>query len=425
MIGYKVQLLYHQIMLKRSALLTAFAILLTLLPLSPRDIWDDFFKMPLYGLGVPYIAVLIFRKSLLFSGWWRAPFLLSSLLILADAAYFFKSFTLSSESVRILFIIWLVPLIIAVRRVWGSQALLLVLVCITALHGQWGIAQFVVQHDLGYQQIGETNLDPTAPAIAKFWDGATKRIRAYGPYPHANSFGGAAVIASAVAVFLMRRHKSTVLPTGQAGLPILWYVLSLGVLLSFSRAAWLAYLLASVLPLMYTWYTQGLSLSTKRIMGAVLLTFILFSPLMLARSSDPEDVAVVERQQGVSQAWNIVWTETGWLGVGPGRYSEVLTDYVAQNNVVHELWQLQPVHVAPLLVVVEWGVPLSVLLCALVLWYAWRSQTLLILLALSPLWLFDHYLATQTAPLVFLLTLLLGFQQAGLPDRWAGKQSVQ
>ncbi|MFH1354444.1 MAG: O-antigen ligase family protein [bacterium] len=273
------------------------------------------------------------------------------------------------------------------------------MIFVLLLHAQWGLAQFVTQDDLGLYLIGETRLDAAKSGIAKFTLDQNKMIRAYGPFPHPNSFGGGLSLGLlAYATWLFGMKKKTLLRDGIANIVLVF--LLLGIIVSFSRST---YLSAGFTMLIF------FALTIKRMNWhwlILLMTMVLvFSPLLIARVNDVEDAAVSERLVGARWALALI----DWRGIGVGEYKVALQKYLDAHGVHYEPWQIDYVHNVPILIAVESGLAVIMLLAGgllllLKMFYADRWWWLLPLL---PLILFDHYMVTQLAPMASMLVWLV------------------
>lgn len=298
-------------------------------------------------------------------------------------------------------VIWSAPLLYYFIQHHRSLVIHL-LVLGLVIHSLWGVAQFSLQSDLNLHLLGETRIDIGQPGIATITDLAgTKIVRAYGPYSHPNVLAGNLILGLIVLTYYLknanRQHASFYL--------IVWYWIFLALLLSFSRAAWLA---AAILAVVSCWTP------TKNVRAIlVFITIIIFTPLVLTRSPNFNEAAVTDRLNGTSQALTILQELPVWHGVGPGNYEHTLKNYLDENGVPYEPWQITPVHNVPLLLAVEWGILPVVLTIAWLLYrYAPRFRTTWpYLLPLIPLLFFDHYLRTQPASLMSLLLVLIVLAQ--------------
>lgn len=288
-------------------------------------------------------------------------------------------------------VLLILPLLSYVRQCFGWYRLALLAVDVLVLHALWGTYQFATQRPVGVHLLGETRLSAQTPGVAKFFTSSGKLVRAYGPYPHPNPFGGMLVIGLILLVLAARRMPRSVLVH-------LLFWLSLGVIISFSRAAWAG----GVLSLLWFWYQRR---RLRRFLLPVLLAGVVCLPLVGARLFDAQDAAREERLDGIR--WTIdLLRETGaWtFGLGSGNFLVSLAGYLTARGVSFQPWQLDYVHSVPLLLFASVGWT-GMLVVAVWLWivYRQRPRGLLYLLPLLPVLLFDHYFVTQPAPAIGLL----------------------
>lgn len=98
------------------------------------------------------------------------------------------------------------------------------------------IAQSTAQRSIGLQPLGEYLLDPGWSGVSIVSDGATRFLRAYGLSDHPNILGGClafGMIVLLAAYVLSGRHRWLI--------GIAFALMALALLLTFSRAAWLAF----------------------------------------------------------------------------------------------------------------------------------------------------------------------------------------
>ena len=260
-----------------------------------------------------------------------------------------------------------------------------VVVSVLVIYEQWGIGHFIVQNDFNLFLLGESRLSSGQAGIAKFLLGETKLIRAYGPFSHPNELAGLLSLGLLLLATLPR--------------PRLRYfyfhlfVLILALILTFSRAAYLSVIILSLVAARhYAGY-----INSKRIISA-LLALLVFSPLVAARLSDPEDVGISERLEGYRAAWSITQAAPFWFISGDS-YATRLQDYSTSAGVPLQPWQIDYVHSVPLLLAayVGWGGAAAVVLvvCFLTLWLYGRGAVWI--LPAVPLLLFDHYFLTDVS----------------------------
>ena len=360
----------------------------------------NFYTVPLLVVLLIFYGMAVVRQDIALSG--SALILSVGMSVAVGLAALLGTYPINhGEIARLILLVWYIPYVAYLVGYWGIKRVSWVLVGVLLIHGGWGIAQFAVQHDLGLYRLGESRLSATTTAVAKFalGDQTHKVIRAYGPYPHANSLAGSLLLGMFVLVVVTRQHRTSF---GTNALT----VLLLGEILCFSRAALVGAFLLIIWAVYDVYRFRGQKWGLKA--GILLGTFVVCAPLLLARATDPADQALTDRAQGYS--WFLgLEKNLGWLrGAGPGNYKLALYDYLKAVHILFHPYQLDFVHSVPLLLLAEWGVVPILLVVGLVVWLVRRSQVpvyplwwLVAVLAL-PIFL-DHYFISQTAPVLYLM----------------------
>lgn len=220
-----------------------------------------------------------------------------------------------------------------------------------------GIGQFVSQREVGLSWLGEPALDPYEPGISIVVKGSARWLRAYGLNSHPNRLGLKLVVFMLLLwPFLeqgsARRRRSV------------WLALVMGfagLLVTLSRSAWVG-LAAGLAAYGWSWLnsvyrSRRLSISSARIslavaLLAVALGFVVtYGDTLIGRVSRPanevEERSVNDRLRETQVALQLL-VENPWYGVGLGNSS---TAFRAVDPFVG------PVHIVPLLVGVELGLP--------------------------------------------------------------------
>ncbi|MEX0649689.1 MAG: O-antigen ligase family protein [Candidatus Andersenbacteria bacterium] len=290
-----------------------------------------------------------------------------------------------------------------------TQRIILVttLIGVLSIFAQWGVGQFIVQHDFNFQHLGESQLTSALPGVAKFASSYSdgKLIRGYGPYPHANPYSGAALSGLILVPWLLShvRGSKDVSLTSATGLSLIM-MFALAVAVSFSRAG----ILGLFLWLVITATLRQTREVLQKILGSIVVAFLaialVFSPLFVSRISDSEDKAVSDRSLGLVWSLNIIREHPFW-GVGPGQYRSALKEYLDSHDESYMSWQIAPVHSVPFLLLSEHGLILGGALILIILsWFIARHRSALLFMApLLPLLLLDHFYYTQTFFLILLL----------------------
>jgi hypothetical protein len=145
-----------------------------------------------------------------------------------------------------------------------------------ALQAVVAVTQSVLQRSVGLYALGEHALDPLWEGVSVVSDGSTRFLRAYGLTDHPNILGGCLAFGSIVllAVFLHAETKRKWM------IAILFMLMSLGLLLTFSRAAWLAFLAgAGLVVVIEAWAGRGKNLGP--VIRLALGTFLVLLPFII------------------------------------------------------------------------------------------------------------------------------------------------
>ncbi len=303
------------------------------------------------------------------------------------------------------------------------------------LQALFGIGQFLGQMSPASSWLGLAMHNPADAGTAVVEAGGMRLLRAYGSLPHPNILGGYLAVALLVAFGFylrvyddvragfskwtranVRRHvegKQWYVRQAWriAGLLAVLTILTVGLLLTFSRSAWLGFaagwivILVSLLVLKWQW---GWQLWVKwSFFLAVVATFVVLA-VPSAFTTRTEAVGRLEvqsisvRQQLFNDAYDLIKLEP-LRGVGYGNM--VVAVYDRLNRTRSSVFEYQPVHNVFLLSTVELGVLgglvfLTLLLLALQTSLAriFRQRNWLALTGLATLCcllvvgLFDHYL---------------------------------
>ncbi|MEO6078030.1 MAG: hypothetical protein ABIP54_04545, partial [Candidatus Andersenbacteria bacterium] len=134
---------------------------------------------------------------------------------------------------------------------------------------------------------------------------------------------------------------------------------------------------------------------------SLLMLAILFSPLLIIRSTDSRDVSVHDRVEGLTWARNLTTQKSFIRGLGLGNYEQALDSYLTKNSIPHYAWDIAPVHSVHVFIIMEFGIVISILVTVTILYFIIKNKAWLILI-LMPTILFDHYFATQLGALAWL-----------------------
>lgn len=306
-------------------------------------------------------------------GSWRLtlPLLGITILVLPDVV----AFRLVT-AVLILTLFWLIYLglinLHPPQTVWpGFIALCAIVLIVQAVVG---MAQFALQHDLGLGWLGEPVLNPAQRGVSIVMNGDVRWLRAYGLNSHPNRLGWKLVL-----LWLMLWPQRTAV-TGLLRTAV-WLALALGLaglLMTLSRSAWLAFGVGlAVYGVGWLWAQRGRwqrgrwqrpSFHTAHLaklimplvaVGLFALFIAFYGGALAGRISPPtnpiETMPVFDRVRDLTLARQLFLAHP-WQGVGLGQFVTAAREQSVYAGLVH---------VVPLLVAAELGIP--GLLCWLLL----------------------------------------------------------
>ena len=310
----------------------------------------------------------------------------------------------------------------------ASRGVLVALSASAALQSLLAALQFGFQEVWGSRWLG---VSPQSALIAgtSVVEAADGRwLRAYGTLPHPNVLGIYCAVGLTMALWLVLRGKGQRLRRLAAvSLP----VITLGLVLSFSRSAWLgaAFGLTAVLvsslrrssPKRKTVAVAALAVMVSTVVGAVA---VLPGPFLsrVTATGRLESASISERISSVEDA-KVLLARRPFFGVGPGQMPYA----TANQQPDRSGWSYQPVHLLPVIIGVEVGL---VGLAAWALWLLWPCSAAFLrsrrcrwlpgpgsvgLIVMLVAGLFDHY-AWTLWPGAVLFFILAGLE-ASASDR--------
>lgn len=275
----------------------------------------------------------------------------------------------------------------------------------------FGIFEWGMQTTWSSTLFGLAEHAPYVPGTSVIVEAVGGRfLRAYSVFPHPNIFGGYATL---LLCMLLRIRPITWQQAvlGAAGTTLG----SVALLVSWSRSAWLALacgVVVLILQKQILWH-RVVPIVLVGIIGAVI-----YAPLIHTRTavtSPAETRSVVERRDGILSALQEVNLSRPF-GVGLGNYTVLLH----KKNLDASGYSLQPVHVVPLIALVELGW-LGVLAWGVVVWkfiskirVRFDQRHILLFVVFAPLLCFDHYVWTTYQGMLMtavFVALILGFPQ--------------
>lgn len=421
-----------------------FAAFLVLLPIQTVWLWHESFiggvkwqygTIGLYGTDILLLAIILLlvmsrlrRKSFIESvtpAWFHDPVnsMLSFLIMWSGlsllwsdekllAGYFFLNLILAFS---------IFHLARTIRFSQESVILTFVLVSAVAfLESVLGIWQFFSQSSFASTLLGMSGYESWQAGVSVLKNESGRWLRAYGTFPHPNMFGAylGAILAGVVG-YAVFSAKKLIVPVS------IILVLLLGLIVSFSRSAWigivLSFVLLAVSVVVYGDREQKYRLA--KILGIIgVATGIFISVLhetvfpRFDGSVIQKEASIIDRTMLARQAMEII-KEHLVFGVGAGNY----TLAVMRKHPEISVWDVQPVHDVFLLVFAELGVIGALLFIGFLVSVFVRGFKnlfsedkkenaifIIVLLSLLPSLFLDHFLWDSHFGLLFFF-LLAGF----------------
>ena len=272
------------------------------------------------------------------------------------------------------------------------------------------ILQFIYQHSLGLNWLGENIIGADIHGIAKFSFEGEKLIRAYGTFPHPNVLGIFLLFSLSAGLSLILSKKilmDKLRPLYRLIFLSEFLIIIVGILLTYSRAIIaFTFLLLIIFALAqkkfiskrYKQYCNQLkipfflqtTLAIILIFGGVFLVYNLIAPRLCIQC--PNDSSMSFRKT-YRQTAELIILKHPLLGVGLGNFVPVSKEVTVTKL---SAWRLQPVHNLYLLIASELGLVSLFLFLLTIFLFVFRQFRWQILIN-SPLNLF------------FLMSLLIAF----------------
>lgn len=258
------------------------------------------------------------------------------------------------------------------------------------------------------------------PGVAKVLIGGGRLMRAYGNFPHPNVLA-AFLILGLIGLFYFLEatwnwDHSDLIRVIRIGLSSAFFITGLGLILTFSRAAWLTAALMLVLWLFF----NRTNLRTSQVLiltGGTLIILLAFGWLIFPRLQISSDEPALALRQTYNKIGLEIIQAHPLVGVGWGKQVAYAVDNgFYQKYGLNQEWQWQPVHNLYLLIAAEMGLPFFVLFiafCAFLIYKAFLNYELrtmnygvIMLIALLLLGLFDHFLWTLPSGRIMLVLVM-------------------
>jgi len=318
------------------------------------------------------------------------------------------------------------------RGLLSLERILAVLAASAVFQSLLAFLQFFNQKSLGLRYLGESVLGAQIPGVAKIVVAGEKLIRAYGTFPHPNILA-AFLLLGLFSSYYFLSQSNFFEKKFSIKIPIVLavFLISLGLVLAFSRTAWF---LGLALSLAYILFSKISRRQALHILITLFFVFFLIISMLGGLIFPRAEISLAD--PSVDQ--RIAYNKLGWyllsknpLGIGLG--NQVI--YSVKNSLyqifgMDQIWQWQPIHNIYLLIGSEIGVLGLIVFLIFIAWFLIGlarsliknrnpeiSNLLLIvglmLLSLLAFGLFDHFPWTlQPGRLMFwlILGIILGIK---------------
>ena len=286
-----------------------------------------------------------------------------------------------------------------------------------------GVAQFLYQESPASSILGISSHQAWQVGSSVLKIDSGRFLRAYGTFPHPNVLGGflGAILVMSIMYYVsgIKYKRSWKCVTEIAAMLSGVLILFLGLILTFSRTAWLGVILGITVYYVVSIRYQVWEIRIRfyKILTALALASLVFGYILSEQIFPRFDTVTIEREGSVSeriaslQDAQMLIGEYPLVGVGAGNFTAAIMD----KNPDRPVWDIQPAHNVFLLIWSELGLVGLLLFVGflvsslfLILKSKIINHTSAILIVLIPSLLLDHWLWTSHFGLLFMF-LLLGF----------------
>lgn len=215
--------------------------------------------------------------------------------------------------------------------------------------------QFYLQESIGLKYFGESPLSPIIDGVAKINEDGFKMIRAYGTFPHPNILALFLSFALFLPYYLYLRNGAEN-KAKDIFYVLLFFAFSVGLFLTFSRAAIFSFAIISFLFFAFLILRKNSVFDKAKIYKLAALSALFFLTLVFVFNKEIisrlfEDQSLSQRIYYANVAREAIF-KNPFFGVGIGNF----IDYFYGNFPNLSNWQYQPVHNLFLLTATEIGI---------------------------------------------------------------------
>lgn len=281
-----------------------------------------------------------------------------------------------------------------------------VLVAAGALQGLLATWQFLDQFIPASKWFGIAMQDSRESGVSVIDTGYRRWLRGYGSFPHPNILGGFLNITFICVLYifdqselLWKKIKSKKIQLYQISILGALVAIVSGIILSFSRSAWLNSFLILLGVGIFS-FTKNKLMNVKTF--AITVVFISLVGIMwMSVYTEPfvtrmtgngylETMSVTQRFNSLTDAWQM-FKKHPMLGTGFGSYTYALHQTFPERSI----WQLQPPHNVYMLIAVELGfvgLIFFVITLLFLLYKTWKNRlSFMLLFSLLILGMFDYW----------------------------------
>jgi O-antigen ligase len=271
-------------------------------------------------------------------------FIILALLLIMTGNAFFVAAPELHFFIMFRFVELVLLYLMVVNRVLRQREIVLLLLFGLCFQAFVALYQYLLQGSVGLTFLGEAQVNTATLGVAKIDIGSQKILRSFGTFPHANVLGGLLFMGIVYAVALLKKYRWFVLG-------VLW-LLSMGLLFSFSRSAFFALIAAFLLYIS----VQNSKIVIRYVLLAVsifLFFIVVFNleNIVLNRFLFEDTASTQERTLYLKIGKDMFLQQP--LGVGLGAFTLNMQDYTSTKLTP---WLFQPVHNIFLLMTNELGI---------------------------------------------------------------------
>lgn len=345
------------------------------------------------------------------------------------AGYFFVKLSLAAG-------LFLVVRSLGERSVRG---LIVALIIGAVLESMLGVWQFLAQSTFASTWLGMSMHEAGLAGTSVLKLGGDGRwLRAYGTLPHPNMLGGFLSAVLVIGIGYLARFGSASLRTvlmsraalresgaslrdrfmdtvRMSGITLAGAMLLLGLLLTFSRSAWLGAAIGIIVYGVWSIKHHVWGGQLLRVLGVLAVVLVVFTSVLYEQIFPRFDSTVIAAEGSVSERVQSLWDAERvigegnlLLGTGAGNFTAAMMRLEPDRPV----WSVQPAHNVPVLIFAELGLIGCILLFVSLLSIAasirWKDHIIPVcaLLSLLPSLLLDHWLWTSHFGLYFFFLLM-------------------